>query len=168
MAVQFLIRPFVSLDLEPLRTLRNEIIRDTHFIYENEIWDTVHAAHWFEELTRDGRIAITAESCGQFIGCCYASYFRRVSASRGIAEISVYITQEYRRAGIAHALVTEMEGLLAKQNFFGMMAVIDSENSPAIQLFEDLDFRTIGDIHQAALLRGSWRTARMMHKQIPT
>jgi L-amino acid N-acyltransferase YncA len=166
MDTTFHIRPFSASDVEPLRILRNEVIRDTLFIYENGTWEMEQAEKWYAELVREGRIAITAEDSGQFLGCCYASFFRPVSASRGIAELSIYINQDHREKGIAQALIAAMENILLKNGYFGMVAVIDSENQPAIKLFESLLFLPIGVIERAALLRGNWRQARLMQKLI--
>lgn len=164
--MEFRIRPFSLFDVEPLRLLRNDVIRQTPFIYENDLWEVHHARAWYDELIRENRIAITAECSGQFVGCCYSSFFRKVSASKGLAELSIYVSKEHRRRGVAQALIAAIETLLIEQNNFGMVAIIDCENVPAIRLFEEQYFQRVGVIERAALLRGEWRAATLMHKLI--
>lgn len=162
----FHIRPFSASDVEPLRELRNEIIRDTFFIYENNLWDIKDAENWYAELEREGRLGFTAEVSGQFVGCCYSSFFRRVSASRGIAELSIYMRSDFRKMGMAQALIAAMEVSLKQNDYYGLVAVIDSENLSAIRLFEGLMFAHVGVIEKAALLRGNWRHAKIFQKII--
>jgi phosphinothricin acetyltransferase len=166
--MNFQIRPFAKSDVESLRVLRNEVICNSDFIYETENWSQEIALNWYEEHTAEGRIGLTAEIEEQFLGCCYSSFFRKVSASRGIAEISIFIKKDQQRKGIALALLVEMERRLSEAGYFGMVAVIDSENLPATRLFAELAYKEIGMLERAALLRGSWRAARILHKQIPT
>lgn len=164
--MHFHIRPFVKSDVEPFRCLRNEVISRTLFIYEKETWRPEIAVKWHEVLIHESRVALTAEANGKFVGCCYSGFFRTVSASRGLAEISIFIDSGHRRKGIAQALIIEMEKCLLKEGYFGMIAVIDSENDPAIKLFSELAFKEVGILNRAAHLRDSWRSARILHKQI--
>ena len=165
--MSFHVRPFAESDVDPLMKLRNHVISSSLFIYENHIWDFADATNWYNELKGDGRIALTAESGGEFAGCVYFSYFRRVSASRGLVELSVFVPEKFRRQGIAQALITAMEADLQRQGFFGMVAVIDIQNTGAIRLFEEQQFQKAGIIDNAAFLRGTWRSMMLLHKQIP-
>ncbi len=164
--MHFHIRPFIKSDVEPFRCLRNEVITSTLFIYENETWKPEMAVKWHEDLVNESRPALTAEVNGKFVGCCYANFFRTVSASRGLAEISIFIDRSQRKRGIAKALIIAMEKCLSKEGYFGMTAVIDTENMPANALFSELAFNEIGILERAAHLRDSWRSARILHKQI--
>ena len=69
---------------------------------------------------------LVAEKNETVVGYAYANTFRGRKAYSWTAELSVYVKKECRGQGIGRELVTELEGLLAKQGILNFYAVIAS------------------------------------------
>ncbi|QXE19047.1 GNAT family N-acetyltransferase [Clostridium sp. 001] len=62
----------------------------------------------------------------------------------GVAEVSIYIGEEYRGKGIGTSLLDNLVKLSEKNGFWTLQSGIIKENSPSIALHEKCGFREVG------------------------
>lgn len=91
--------------------------------------------------------------------------YSNVPAYRGVAEISIYIAENYRNKGVGKKL---METLIqeAESNFIWMLhAKIFPENLASIALHKHFGFRIVGVFEQIGQLDNNWRDVVLMERR---
>jgi L-amino acid N-acyltransferase YncA len=86
----------------------------------------------------------------------------------GVAEISVYVHQQYQRKGIGRILLQALIDESEQNGIWSLLSVIHQENRASIHLHEQCGFRYIGYRERIAQLDGIWRTTVMMERRSKT
>lgn len=112
---------------------------------------------WFEEHNVKNHPLIVAEVDGRIAGYASLSPYRTKEAYVSTVELSIYVGVEYRRCGIATALMDEILQL-AKQDerTHLVVSVITGENGESIKLHEKYGFSYCGKIHQVGFKHGRY------------
>ncbi len=112
---------------------------------------------WMAMHGRDNHPLLVAEEDGRAVGYASLSPYREKEAYRTTVELSIYVHPDYRRRGIARAL---MEAILAaaKQDpaIHTVVSVITGENAASIRLHEQMGFRYSGTLHAVGQKFGRW------------
>ncbi|WP_423360303.1 arsinothricin resistance N-acetyltransferase ArsN1 family B [Pseudomonas citronellolis] len=93
---------------------------------------------------------------GRLVGVGVANQHRARAAYRWAVDVTVYIAEGERRAGVGHSLYAELLPILAKQGFNAAYAGIALPNAGSIGLHEQLGFRHIGTFLQVSFKLGQW------------
>ena len=102
---------------------------------------------------------IIAEKDGIVTGYASLSAYRAKEAYRSTAELSVYIAPEYRRQGIAMALMEEiLRHAREKTSLHLIVSVITSGNAASEALHKKFGFTFCGTIHEAGFKHGEYRS----------
>jgi phosphinothricin acetyltransferase len=91
-----------------------------------------------------------------------------VSARRayaGVAEVSVYVGEQYRGAGLGRALLEALIDAAEKSGIWTLQAGIFAENSASIALHGKCGFRVVGRRERIARLQGRWRDTILMERR---
>lgn len=100
---------------------------------------------------------LIAERDGVTVGFAYGAPHRERAAYRWAADVSVYVGDGYRRAGIGRALYEALLALLTQQGLHVACAGITLPNDASVGLHEALGFTPVGVYRRIGFKCGEWR-----------
>lgn len=121
---------------------------------------------WFELHQTDRHPLIAAEKDGIVAGYASLSPYRQKEAYSSTAELSVYIAPEYRRQGIASALMGEIMKLACETDLHLIVSIITSGNAASEALHRKFGFSYCGTIHEAGYKHGKFQSIDNFEKII--
>ncbi|RMI27725.1 N-acetyltransferase family protein [Nocardia stercoris] len=163
-----MIRAATPADLEGILAIHNAAIAETTAIWDTEPADLADRREWLEQRVAAEYPVLVAEIDGRVAG--YASYaqWRPKSGYRFCVENSVYVGSEFRRRGVARALLTELLALAEKSGAVRVMvALIESTNTMSIALHEQFGFRVTGSMPEVGRKFGRWLDLTIMQIEFP-
>lgn len=107
---------------------------------------------------------LVAEMDGKIAGYAYACRHRERLAYQWSVEVSVYISEEFKRSGIARTLYEELFLLLKQQGFRNAYAVINLPNDPSVAFHESLGFNWFATYEQVGYKLGKWKNVGWWRK----
>lgn len=118
-----------------------------------EEWEEWYAVHQTAEHP-----LLVAEIDGIVSGYATLSPYRKKEAYKTTAELSVYIAPEFRRQGVASALMEEILRLAREKGSLHLIvSVITSGNAASESLHKKFGFSYCGTIHEAGFKHGEYR-----------
>jgi phosphinothricin acetyltransferase len=99
---------------------------------------------------------LACEEEGDLWGYAYASQHRDRAAYRWCVDVSVYVRDGRRRAGVGRALYISLFALLGLQGFCAAHAGITLPNEASVGLHESLGFRLVGVYPRVGFKGGAW------------
>jgi phosphinothricin acetyltransferase len=121
-----------------------------------EAWDNGHI-----ESCR-----LVAKSNGKVLGFITLSATSSRCVYSGVAEVSIYVGENYRGLGIGHALMIDMIKLSEENNFWTLQSGIIKENVASIKLHKSCGFREIGIREKIAKMdNGIWHDTVLMERR---
>ena len=91
---------------------------------------------------------------GTVLGYAYASSFRSRDAYRFTAEVTIYVAEYGRRAGVATATYGALFRVLTHLGYRTAVAVIALPNDPSVALHRRLGFEPTGSVRAAGFKHG--------------
>lgn len=125
-------------DVPAINDILNYAIINTNYNLNEEPRSLSDAYKWFDEHTAEEYPILVVEINGMVAGWASLSHFRAYSGYNSTAEISVYVSQNYRHRGLGTLLVTELER--AGQKFHTLIAVITDNNTASLSLHSRCGF----------------------------
>jgi L-amino acid N-acyltransferase YncA len=86
----------------------------------------------------------------------------------GVAEVSVYVHEDFRRQRVGHKLLENLIIESEKQGLWTLQAGIFPENLGSIRLHETLGFRFIGYREKVGKMNGVWRNVNLYERRSKT
>lgn len=121
-----------------------------------EEWDDSHLKDCRQVITEDGRVLGWAALTKVSGRCVYA----------GVAEVSIYIGQEYRGQGIGKMLLLKLLRCSEESGFWTLQSGIMQDNIASIRLHESCGFRMVGYREKIGRDQfGIWRNTVLMEKR---
>ena len=112
---------------------------------------------WFDEHNKDNHPLIVAEIDGKTVGYATLSPYRTKEAYKSTVELSVYVQREYRRQGIATALMKEILKTAREDEItHTVVSVITSENTGSAELHKKFGFSYCGTIPEVGFKLGRY------------
>lgn len=112
---------------------------------------------WYEAHNRDNHPLVVAEQDGVVAGYASLSGFRPQAAYFRTVELSVYIHPDFRRRGLATALMKAViDPARDSEDIHNVVSVITEENGPSLALHEKFGFRRVGEIREAGWKQGRY------------
>lgn len=116
---------------------------------EREVWLCSHNV--------ENHPLIVAELYGHVAGYASLSPYREKEAYRSTVELSVYVSPDCRRQGVATALMEEILNLARMDDRTHLVvSVITSGNQASIRLHEKYGFTFCGTIHEVGVKSGRY------------
>lgn len=114
-------------------------------------------AGWFDAHNVGNHLLIVAETGGKVTGYASLSAYRDKEAYKSTVELSVYIHGDYRRRGVATALMEQIL-IYARENdsIHTVVSVITRGNEASIRLHEKYGFTFCGTIHEVGYKAGRY------------
>jgi len=160
--MDFIIEPMTADDWQQVRAIYEEGIRGGHATFETsapswEQWDRAHLPF--------GRLV--ARSGGTVVGWAALSPVSARKAYAGVAESSIYVSNEAQGKGIGTALQEELTRQSEAHGIWTLQAVVFAENTASLALLKKAGFREVGRREQIAQLDGRWRDTILLERRSP-
>lgn len=102
---------------------------------------------WFDAHNKENHPLIVAEKDGRVLGYASLSPYREKEAYKTTVELSVYVSPDFRKIGVATALMKEIIALAKNdENTHTVVSVITSGNAASCALHEKFGFTFCGTI----------------------
>ena len=147
-------------DWEHVREIYLEGIRSGNSTFETDApsWEK-----WTENHLEIARLVVRDEE--EVVGWAALSPVSKRDVYRGVAEVTVYVTESARGKGIGRAL---LEALIAESEMNGiwtLQASIFPENTASVELHLRCGFREVGRRERIAMLGGVWRDTILFERR---
>src|SRR5438132_2583193 len=149
-----------SEDWEQVRAIYLEGIAGGQATFETEApsherWESLHLP-FARLVARDGGIVK---------GWAALSPVSSRHAYAGVAEVSVYVAETYRRNGIGSSLLQALISESEKNGIWTLQAVVFPENNASVALHKQLGFREVGRRARIGRLNGVWRDTLLLERR---
>jgi len=150
-------------DWELVRAIYLEGIRSGHSTFETEApswekWDEGHL-EFARLVMRDGET---------ILGWAALSPVSKRHVYRGVAEVTVYVSESAQGQGIGRALLEALIDESEKNGIWTLQASIFPENTASVQLHLRCGFREVGRRERIAMLNGVWRDTLLFERRSRT
>lgn len=125
-------------DVPAINTILNYAIVNTNYNLNEKPRSLNDAYKWYDEHTAEDYPVFVAEVDGAVAGWASLSHFRAYSGYDTTAEVSVYVSHNFRHRGLGTLLVTELER--SAKRFHMLIAVITDNNTASISLHSRCGF----------------------------
>jgi phosphinothricin acetyltransferase len=161
--MQFSIRPMAPSDWPAVRAVYLEGIATGNATFETEapVWERWDAAHL-------PACRLIAGNGGALLGFAALSPVSARKVYSGVAEVSVYVSQQARGAGVGAALLRELVAASEAAGIWTLQAGIFRENHASLRLHEKCGFRVLGVRQRVGCLAGVWRDVVLMERRSAT
>jgi phosphinothricin acetyltransferase len=138
-------------DWPAVRAIYEEGIRggDATFETETPSWERWDAAH--------PELRLVADREGAIVGWAALSPSSARRCYRGVGEVSVYVAEQARGAGLGRALLDELVRRSEQDGYWTLNAGVFPENDASIRMHKACGFREIGFRERIGELHGVWR-----------
>ena len=147
-------------DWEQVREIYLEGIRSGNSTFETDApsWEK-----WNEGHLPFARLVMRDEET--VIGWAALSPVSKRDVYRGVAEVTVYVTDSARGKGIGRALLEALIAESEKNGIWTLQASIFPENTASVELHLRCGFREVGRRERIAMLRGVWRDTILFERR---
>ena len=147
-------------DWEQVRSIYVEGIGTGYTTFETvapswERWDAGHL-----KIAR-----LVARQGDKVLGWAALSPVSRRDAYRGVAELSISVTEESRGLGIGRALLEALIGESERNEIWTLQAAIFPENTASVKLHLRCGFREVGRRERIGKLNGVWRDTLLFERR---
>jgi len=154
------IRQLEAADWDRVRAIYLEGIETGQATFETEApsWEAWDAGH-----LQFARLVAVAKD--ELCGWAALSPVSKREAYAGVAEVSVYVGEKFRKQGIGfkllQALINESEG----QGIWTLQASVFPENTATVMLHKRCGFRELGRRERIGRLNGVWRDTILLERR---
>ena len=120
-----------------------------------ESWDKAHRPDC-RLVARDG---------GRMLGWAALSRVSERCAYGGVAEVSVYVSQEARGRGVGRRLLEELVRASEEAGIWTLQAGIFPENTASLSIHQHCGFRVVGVREKLGKLGSAWRDVALLERR---
>ena len=148
-------------DWEQVRAIYLEGIRSGHSTFETDApsWEK-----WDEGHLDIGRLVMRDGET--ILGWAALSPVSKRHVYRGVAEVTVYVSENAQGQGIGRALLEALIDESEKNGIWTLQASIFPENTASVQLHLRCGFREVGRRERIAMLNGVWRDTLFFERRL--
>ena len=122
---------------------------------------------WFHRHSPDSFPLWVAEIDSQIAGwLSFHPYIRR-PAYRGTGEISLYVREQFRRAGVGRNFLEKAIAIAPSLKLSALVGCIFGHNEPSLRLFERAGFDRWGSLPRIARVDGNERDLVIVGRHVP-
>lgn len=163
---KMIIRDATASDLPAVIEIYNAAIATRASTAQLEQVTVASRKHWLKDHTPDQYPFWVLELDGEVAGWLTLKPFLPRSAYRGTAEVSVYVSEKFRRRGVARKLLQQAVDHAPALNLHALVGLIFAHNEPSRRLFEQLGFTRWGLLPGIARLDGVERDLTIFGRQV--
>lgn len=150
-------------DLKAILEIYNQGIEDRIDTLETEKKDLSYMTEWFKQhQTRYS--AVVAEEGKNIIGWASLNPYNNRCAYNGVADLSVYISREFRGKGAGGKLLSTLEAKARENNFHKLVLFTFPFNGLGQGLYKKMGFREVGIFQNQGVLDGKFVDVMAMEK----
>jgi len=155
-----MIDQMTSSDWQQVRDIYLEGIRSGNSTFETDApsWEK-----WNDSHLEIARLVMRDEET--VIGWAALSPVSKRDVYRGVAEVTVYVTESARGKGIGRVLLEALIAESEKNDIWTLQASIFPENTASVELHLRCGFREVGRRERIAMLRGVWRDTILFERR---
>lgn len=145
------IRELRADDWPAVRKIYEDGVRGGDATFETELpsWEKWNAAH--------PELRLVAEYDASIAGWAAVSPASARRCYRGVGEVSVYVAEEARGAGVGRTLLDELVQRSERAGYWTLTAGVFPENAASLRLHEVCGFREVGVRRRIGESGGVWR-----------
>lgn len=144
------VRDALEADLPAIVEIYNAAIRGRISTAQLDPVSVEERLPWFREHSPESHPLWVAEMDEQIAGWLSFHSFISRCAYRGTAEISVYVSEKFRRLGIGRVLIEQAIAQAPNLEISVLVGCIFGHNEPSLRLFERLGFERWGFLPRIA------------------
>jgi len=146
-------------DWPAVRAIYEEGIRSGDATFETgtppwEQWDAAHP-----------EVRLVAERDGSIVGWAALSPASARHCYRGVGEVSVYVAEEARGAGLGRVLLDELVERSERAGYWTLTAGVFPENEASLRLHRACGFHEVGVRERLGELGGVWRDVVLLERR---
>jgi L-amino acid N-acyltransferase YncA len=147
-------------DWEQVRAIYLEGIAAGNSTFETEApsWEK-----WDEGHLQIARLVMREGE--KIVGWAALSPVSKRSAYRGVAELTVYVTESARGQGVGRALLEVLIEESERNGIWTLQASVFPENTASLKLHLACGFREVGRRERIAMLNGIWRDTLLFERR---
>lgn len=130
---------------------------DATFETQTPAWEEWDAAH--------PTLRLVAEREGEVVGWAALSPVSARRCYRGVGEVSVYVAELARGAGVGRALLERLVSRSEDAGYWTLEAGIFPENEASLRLHRACGFRDVGVHERHGESRGVWRDVLLLERR---
>lgn len=142
--------------LQDILNIYNDAILNTTAVYTYKPQTLDMRELWYSQKLEEGYPILVYELDNKAVGFATFGPFRDWPAYKYSIEHSVYTEANYRKKGIATALLNELIAIAKKKEYMTLIAGIDATNETSIALHRKFGFSYVGTIHKAGYKFNRW------------
>ncbi|KQT23358.1 phosphinothricin acetyltransferase [Chryseobacterium sp. Leaf405] len=119
---------------------------------------------WSMDYFNDCRWVLENES-GEVVGWCALKLISKRENFKGVAEVSIYLDNNYQNKGLGSVLLKKMILDSESHGFWTLQVNIFAENESSIKFHQKNGFRTVGIRKKLAKLNDEWKDVVMLEKR---
>jgi phosphinothricin acetyltransferase len=153
------IRELRADDWPAVRTIYEQGIRGGNATFETEppSWERWDAAH--------PELRLVAERDGSVVGWAALSPASARHCYRGVGDVSVYVAEEARGAGLGRELLHRLVERSEEAGYWTLTAGVFPENEASLRLHTACGFREVGVRERLGRLNGVWRDVVLLERR---
>ena len=159
------IRAMAAGDWEAVRDIYLGGIATGQATFENDApsWTAWNSGH----LPAPRLVAVSNESAsnGSVAGWAALSAVSSRAAYAGVAEVSLYVADKMRGAGIGRLLLESLVKASEENGIWTLQASIFPENTASVSLHDSCGFREVGRRQRIAKMKGVWRDTLLFERR---
>jgi phosphinothricin acetyltransferase len=151
-----IIREAVASDALGILGIYGPYITGTSFTFETEVPSVAD----FSKRINDYLISwpwLVCEIDGVIAGYAYGSRYRERTGYQWCVECSVYVHDDFLRAGVGKALYSPLFSLLKAQGYRNVYAVINLPNERSVKFHESMGFSYLTTYENVGYKLGKWK-----------
>jgi phosphinothricin acetyltransferase len=141
-----------------------------------EAWDAAHDKRCrlvavvdgavVDETVVDGAVVNGTAAAGEIAGWAALTPVSRRRVYAGVAELSVYVAEEYRGRSVGRALLNALIEESEKEGFWTLQSSVQKENAASLALHRRCGFRTVGVRERLGHdPQGQWRDIVLLERR---
>ena len=151
-----LLRDARAEDVPHILEIYNDAVLNTTATFELNPQTLEQRMKWFSN--HGGRFPlVVAELEDKIVGYCSLSGFRGSSGYATTAESSVYVHKDFRKRGIASAMMSEILNRARQLKYHAIVACIAGGNDTSVKFHEKFGFKFSGRLKEVGLKFGKWQ-----------
>jgi len=157
---ELLFRPMTESDWSDVAEIYRQGIETGNATFQTDIptWE-----EWNKEHLKSCRIV--AEREGQIAGWAALSPVSGRCVYAGVAEVSVYISNNFRGQKIGTKLLGKLISESENDGIWTLQSGIFSENMASLQIHYNLGFRLVGYREKIGRMNGTWRDTILLERR---